>query len=308
MARRLYIEHAKNLSLADHSIVIEKEGLDKPLSFPLEDLDLVFLEDQHTLVSSSLLAEMGTVGVSIVFCGFDYLPKSILAPYNGHYLQSELLQLQLGLLPYKKKKMWEAIIRRKITNQMNVLAVCSGTSPSVNRLKSYLETLTPGDETNMEGAAAREYFATLFGPDFIRFSHSPISVALNYGYAIVASSVIRNVAYFGLCDNLGVWHQSKENANNLSYDLIEPFRQVVDYYVKCHEKDFTIPLAHEMKVGLISLLGEEVKIGGMSYKLSNAIEIEIESYIRYLRDGDISHISLPVYEPSAWDSRSGDEP
>ena len=297
MSRHLYIQSARKLSFENKSIIIEKEGLTKPLVFPLEDLDLVFLEDSQTMITSCLLSELGNAGVSLVVCGRNFLPAAQSLPVNGHYLQSALLKLQLSELPYKKKKFWEYIVKQKISNQISVLQATTDDEEAIGRLKKYLEKVTPGDETNMEGVAAREYFSSLFGKDFIRFSDDPLSSALNYGYSIIASCVIRQVAFSGLEDNLGAWHDAQQNAYNLSYDLIEPFRQVVDYYLYTHESEIVYPITKNIKVGLIGLLNEMLTIEGKKYKLSYAVEVVVNSYIEYLKTGKTDSIKLPIYQP-----------
>ena len=296
-ARHLYIQNASKLSFENNSIVIQRVKDDSGLNFPLEDLDLVFLEDYRTFITSALLAEMGNRGVSLVVCGKDFLPASQSLPVNGHYLQSAIMKLQLDQLPYKKKKYWEFVVRQKIANQIAVLQATNDDDDAITKLKGYREQVKPGDETNMEGIAARVYFASLFGKDFIRFSQSPLSSALNYGYSILASCVIRQVSVSGLVDNIGVWHNAAANANNLSYDLIEPFRQMVDYYVYCHQNEVTLPLNKNFKLGLISLLNEQMQISGLKCKASYAVELMVESYVNYLKTGKTESIKLPTYQP-----------
>lgn len=297
MGRRIYIEKAKKLSFSDNSIIIAKDD-DKVLVFPLEDLDLVFLEDPNTLISSCLLTEMAKKGVSLVCCGRNYLPQCQVLPLNCHYEKAGHLKAQIELLPYKKKKLRETIVKTKIKNQINVISATIDDDECLVRLKNYLDNVKPGDEKNMEGVAAREYFSKLFGEDFIRFSDSPLSIALNYGYSIIASAVIRQVAFSGLEDNLGIWHDAIQNSNNLSYDLIEPFRQVVDFFVYSHQDEINLPLSHEIKIGFINLLKQVVFINGKYCKLNYAIELAVNSFVEYLDSGDIKSIQLPLYSPS----------
>lgn len=291
--RQLYLRQAKKLSLSNDQIVLTKTT-DEQLTFPLEDFDLIFLEDPNTILTTNLLSKMTELGCSLVVCGSDYLPKAQVLPLNTYYLQSEVLDLQMNLLPSKKKKLWETIVRQKIKNQLTVLEKVSSNQKVISQIKSFIQNIKPGDESNMEGIAARVYFQGLFGIDFTRFSDSLISVALNYGYSIIASQVIRTVACNGLLDNLGVWHASKQNNYNLSYDLIEPYRQIVDMYVYTNVKDLISPLSHELKVGLIGLLNEKVVIDDCSYKISVAIEMTVKSYIQYMKSGDIKDIKLPT--------------
>lgn len=63
------------------------------------------------------------------------------------------------------------------------------------------------------------YFRSLFGSDFIRFYDDNVNAALNYGYTIIASAIIRNLAVYGLNTYLGIHHSSKINNFNLAYDF-----------------------------------------------------------------------------------------
>lgn len=295
--RQLYLKSAKKLSFANEQLVVSKDNAE-PLTFPLEDFDLIFVEDPNAVVTINLLSKMAEIGCSMIVCGRDYLPKAQVLPFNNYYLQSQIVNLQLGLLPSKKKKLWEMIVRQKIKNQLTVLETVSVDQKAIAQVKSFLQSIKPGDESNMEAVAARVYFQTLFGNDFVRFSDTLVSTSLNYGYSIIASQVIRNIAFNGLLDNLGIWHASNSNNYNLSYDLIEPFRQVVDMFVYKNVKNLSSPLSHEIKIGLINLLNEKVVIDGNSYKISYAIGITVNSFIQYMKSGDIKDIKLPIFEIS----------
>lgn len=293
--RQLYITKAEKLSLANNNLVIRKDKESQEIAFPLEDLDLVFLEDPNAVVSTRLLSELKKVGVSIIFCGPDYLPSSMVVPINGHYLQSDLLNLQINLLPSKKTKLWDMIIRQKIANQMAVLENTVNDGASYLRLKEYREGVKFGDEKNMEGQAAREYFRALFGEDFIRFGGGPVSSALNYGYSILTGAVIRSVAFNGLNDNLGIWHSNAKNANNLSCDFVEPFRQIVDYFVYTHLGGLDNPLSLQIRGGMVNLLNSQILVAGKKYQVSYAISQFVSQFATYLRTGDISMVSFPEW-------------
>ncbi len=292
--RQVYIKTAKKLSLKNNSLLIYK-GEDKDeLSLPLEDIDLIFVEDPNVVITAHLLSKAARNGVSLIICGDDYLPSAQSIPINGHYLQSEILNLQLSLLPSKKNKFWETIIKAKILNQMSVINACNCDMLTYSRMKEYLSQVKFGDEKNMEGLAAKEYFKALFGANFVRFSDSPISAALNYGYSILTSAVIRSVAVAGLNDNLGIWHHSSQNANNLSCDLVEAFRPIVDYYVFQNMERLITPLPMEIRKGLLNLLNSYILIQDKKYQVFYAITLLINEYVEYLKHGNIDNVYMPM--------------
>lgn len=293
--RQLYIKEAKKLSVSDNCLRIDKGQDQQLISFPLEDLDLIFVEDPNVVITARLLSEISDFGISIIFCGKNYLPASITTPINSHYLQSNLLERQIGLLPSKKNKFWETIIKAKISNQMAVLEATTNQSEIYLHLKDYVQQVKFGDEKNMEGIAAREYFRGVFGEDFIRFSNSPISSALNYGYSVITGAVIRSVAFAGLNDNLGIWHHGAQNANNLSCDLVEPFRPIVDYFVYSHLNSLAIPLPMEIRKGMVNLLNYYVMIDDKKYQVSYAINLLVDAFVDYLKNGDIGRVRMPSF-------------
>lgn len=291
--RQIYIKSAKKLSLKNNSLLIYKGDDKSEVSLPLEDIDLIFVEDPNVVITAHLLSKAAKNGVSLIVCGEDYLPSAQSLPINGYYLQSEILKLQLAFLPSKKNKFWETIIKAKISNQMSVINACTCDMLTYSRMKDYLTQVKFGDEKNMEGLAAKEYFKSLFGPNFVRFNETPISAALNYGYSILTSAVIRSVAVAGLNDNLGIWHHSAHNANNLSCDLVEVFRPAVDYYVYQNMERLITPLPMEIRKDLINILNSYVNMQNKKYQLFYAITLLINEYVDYLRNGNIDSIFMP---------------
>ena len=87
------------------------------------------------------------------------------------------------------------------------------------------------DQTNREGHAAKVYFNRLFGKNFSREYECDINSALDYGYAILLSVFNREVVINGYITQLGIKHINEYNQFNLSCDIMEPFRVIVDWYV-----------------------------------------------------------------------------
>ena len=141
------------------------------------------------------------------------------------------------------------------------------------------------------------YFRSLFGSDFIRFYDDNVNAALNYGYTIIASAIIRNLAVYGLNTYLGIHHISKINNFNLAYDFLEPYRSVVDKFVYDNKDDIVLPLSFEFRKKLINLLNEEVLHLNKKYTIEYSIGLLIKSYIKSFSTGEIK-LDLPsiIYE------------
>jgi CRISPR-associated protein Cas1 len=290
--RQIYIKQAKKLSLKLHNIEITKiDGT--ILELPVSDISSVFVEDPNAIVTAHLLTFLSENNVSITFCNGDYFPSAQVLPLNTYYSQVAIYKLQTEQLPSKKDKLWQMIVSSKITNQRRVIELTTNNLDTIRLLDEHIQNIKSGDKTGQEGPSARLYFSELFGQDFIRFGDSPISKALNYGYSILHGSIARQLVCNGLNTNLGVWHDSEQNAYNLASDFIEPFRPLVDYYVFWHLDQIANPLSSKTRMDLINLLNEEVVLDGKTYKVEYAISLFILSYIEYLKSGDINVMHFP---------------
>ena len=58
-----------------------------------------------------------------------------------------------------------------------------------------------------------------------------INALLNYGYSVLASQITKYINGFGLDSYYGFYHKRHSGFQALTYDLIEPFRWLVDYTV-----------------------------------------------------------------------------
>ena len=131
------------------------------------------------------------------------------------------------------------------------------------------------------------YFNALFGKDFSRGQENPINAALNYGYSILLSTFNKEVTANGYLTQLGLFHDNMFNPYNLSCDLMEPFRIMVDRAVIDMEvEEFT----KDEKYCLLSMLNEPVTVDGNVQTLLNAIKIYTKSVFNAINDSEISLI------------------
>ena len=105
---------------------------------------------------------------------------------------------------------------------------------------------------------------------------------MNYGYAIIRGFVARSIVAHGLLPLLGINHCNKLNQFNLADDLIEPFRPVVDLFVKIY-LDGQTELTPSIKGQLVNVINLDVEVDGQLQTVSNAIDMLVESYIKSLK-------------------------
>lgn len=289
--RQVIVKKSDKMHFKDNQLVIEKENASSKI--PLEDISYVLIEDSTTVLTTRLLAEFGKNAIALIICDETFEPTSIMYPYNYHFKQLEVFSRQLEITEDVKNEFWNQIVKRKIENSVRVLEMTSKEEFPIFKLNEYINEVVDGDIKNREGLAAKIYFRSIFGSDFIRFYDDKINAALNYGYTIIASAIIRNLAVFGLNTYLGIHHDSKINNFNLAYDFFEPYRSIVDKYVFDNQDEIVFPLSFEFRKKLINLLNKEVLHNNKKYTVEYSISLLIKSYIKSFSTGEII-LDLPM--------------
>lgn len=293
--RQVIIKKSEKLHFKDNQLIIDKD--ESSIKVPLEDISYILIEDSSTILTTRLLAELGKNAISLIVCDEKFEPTSIMYPYNYHFKQLDVFSHQLEIDDSIKNEFWNQIVKRKIENSIRVLEMTSKEEFPISKLTEYINEITDSDSKNREGLAAKMYFRSLFGSDFIRFYDDNVNAALNYGYTIIASAIIRNLAVYGLNTYLGIHHSSKINNFNLAYDFLEPYRSVVDKFVYDNQDDIVLPLSFEFRKKLINLLNKEVLHQNKKYTIEYSIGLLIKSYIKSFFSGEIK-LDLPsiIYE------------
>ena len=157
-------------------------------------------------------------------------------------------------------------------------------------LVGYIDELQNGDTTNREGHAAKVYFNALFGMTFNRGDEENVlNAALNYGYALLLSAFNREVVANGYLTQLGLGHDNQFNHFNLSCDLMEPFRVLVDDLVKRKKYGH---LTSEEKHEIVNLLNDTVRIRETEQTVLNAIKIYTKSVFDALTEENVELIKF----------------
>ena len=209
-------------------MTVAKEGEEEG-RIPLDDIGVLLCNARGLTYSHSLLTALAERGAAVVLCGPKYLPVAWLWPLEGHHVQALRMRQQLEASQPLRKRLWQAVVCAKISQQRHALALfqipSEGFAGLARRVKS-------GDPGNVEAQAARRYWPLLFGPEFRRhrFGAMP-NPFLNYGYTVLRAAVARAVVAAGLHPSLGIHHHNRANAMCLVDDLMEPFRPLVDCVV-----------------------------------------------------------------------------
>lgn len=288
--RVLYIEKSNHLQLYLDNLKVETEKGE--LLFPISDIQILVIDNYKSSLTVPLINKLVDKNVCIIVCGIDHLPKSYILPMNGNYSQSGNINSQINWSIEIKQILHQYIVKAKILNQVKILKENNKNFDVILKITEFYKEVKIGDVTNREGLAAKMYFRELFGNDFIRFNDDVINAGLNYGYAIFRSLISSIIVAKGFLPNLGLFHIGKTNMFNLSDDIIEVFRPVVDNYVFNNLKD-EILFKAQHRDELIQLTNKKVEIDGKFQTIANAINLYIESILKVIDTNDISYFFFP---------------
>lgn len=254
----------------------------------LDEIALVMIENPAVSMTGCLLSALTERKIKVIFCDNKHSPQAELVPYYGCHDTSRKIAAQIGWSELSKGSVWGAIIAEKIRKQAQCLRRHDHRTEA-ELLESYILQLEFQDASNREGHAAKVYFNALFGKNFTRDADTPLNAALNYGYAILLSAFNREIAANGYLTQLGLHHSSVFNRFNLSSDLMEPFRILVDQAVYTAMPS---ELNKETKRMLYNLLNQSVCIAESTQTVLNAISIYSRSVFEALNDGNPSAIKF----------------
>ena len=288
--RHLFLASPSALSVKNAQLVVSMG--EQLVSFPLEDLDAVMIEQPRTQLTVPVLTALARHNIAVFFCDEKHMPCCQLLPFEQHSRQLAVLRAQMAQTEPRKKRLWQQIVQQKIRNQAACLRL-QGVESGANHLDALAASVRSGDTGNVEAVAAAYYFPALFGYGFFRGNAEDVrNAALNYGYAIVRGMIARTVTAYGFQPCLGLHHRSELNAYNLADDLIEPFRPAVDAYVAAmHFAEET--LAQKDRQTLFGLSEAEMIAGGKRCSLSYAAELLVQSLLRCLQREN-AELQLPV--------------
>ena len=241
----------------------------------LDEVAVLMLENPAVSLTGCLMEALMQKKIKVIFCDARRSPIAEVVPYHGSHNSSHRLKKQIEWTDETKGQVWQSIIREKIAKQAGFLKELRH-EREYAMLTQYGCEVEPHDVTNREGHAAKVYFNALFGMDFSRGLDSPVNSALDYGYSLLLSAFNREVALNGCLTQLGVFHDNMFNHFNLSCDLMEPFRILIDrMVVEMAPEQF----AKDEKHALWRVFSQTVQYGGSRQLVSAAIRLYTRNVI-----------------------------
>lgn len=287
--RVIVVTGVAKLDLKLGFLVVRKESTTK---IHISEIHTLMIDSTAVSLTTALLNELIQRKVNVIFCDEAHNPVSTLLPTRGSHDSSMKIKLQMEWPMLIKQQVWTEIVAEKIRKQREFL-LDAHQHQEADLLAQYLQQMQFGDETNREGHAAKVYFNALFGMEFTRSEESVTNAALNYGYSLLLSVFNREVVANGYLTQVGLFHENRFNPFNLSCDLMEPFRPLVDRLVYSYG---FMSFEHQEKMEMVSLLNEEVHIAGRTQRLTNAVKIYCKSVFDALNEQDISKLQFYANE------------
>lgn len=254
----------------------------------LDEIAVLMIENPAVSLTGILMEELIVRKVKVIFCDTKRNPIAELIPHHGSHDSSAKIRVQITWEQTTKDNIWRDIVSEKIRKQADFLQEI-GYEEQAMMLSEYTGQIELADATNREGHAAKVYFNALFGMDFTRSADTPINAALNYGYSMILSAFNREVCANGYLTQLGIFHNNMFNHFNLSCDLMEPFRVLVDRMVYRMQP---IEFGKEEKHEMWKLLDQKVEIDGQDQFVMNAIKIYTKSVLDAINEGDSSEMKF----------------
>ncbi len=217
-----------SLTCRNGQLICRTEEGEKKL--PLEDVASIIITSFSASIHSQLFLEAAKQGVALIICE-TFRPVSLVLPANRS-TDTLLTRALLKLSQQHIAQLWRTTIDAKCLNQ---LTLAEHLSPEDNGLAALREA-AHSRKAHKEAICAK-LFWQVYGrsqgePGFIRErSQEGLNSLLNYGYAVLLSTVLQKLFGVGLDPTFGISHATRERSAPLAYDLMEPFRPCVDWRV-----------------------------------------------------------------------------
>jgi len=261
---------------------------------PLDEIGSVLIGTK-TKFSGSMIQLCASHEITILTCDWRGLPIACTFPWSENTKIAARFRAQIDSSVPKQKNAWMQVVRSKILGQARNLEFMQ--SPNSHKLFEMAERVRSGDPDNLEARAARTYWSSLYGNSpFSRDSDGldGINSTLNYGYAILRSTVVKSICVAGLHPTLGIFHRHRSNPFCLADDLMEPFRPAVDF-VSATKLSNVKMLDRDSKALLVDVLSRPME--GIGETVQTAMQ-NLASRLAIYFEGNTLKLDVPIWIPN----------
>ena len=250
---------------------------------PIEDVAAIIITSFSANIHSQLFLDAAKHGVALIICE-SFKPVSLVLPANRS-TDTILSRALIKLTPEATQTLWRRTVDAKCQNQF---ALAEHLLPSDNRLEHFRATAF-GKKPHKEAMCARLFWQIIGqavnDPEFIRDRKAGgLNSLLNYGYAVLLSTVLQKLFALGLDPTFGVSHATRERSSPLAYDLMEPFRPCVDWriiqWLRQRPQTAVLEVTKEYRAWVTGFPLERVDYLNLSLDIRGCIEGVVRSFRR----------------------------
>jgi CRISPR-associated protein Cas1 len=295
--------------------------------------------DGHTgMISFEALRWLLKNGITLLTLNWNGRLLSATLPPEPISPRLRVKQYEAYLDEPRRKGIAKAIIDKKIEKSLDLLLQLSTFYPMLNKediVKSFdyaKQTLNRRELLTYEGRAALLYWAELrkifhsLYPEFNFVERrnstysswnsnasNEINAMENYGYSLLESLVRKAINSIGLDPSIAFLHELKDGRESLVYDLMEPFRVLIDLSVvqlledkKLRKSDFIVTENYNIRLreSAAKALIEKVKVNfnmkvkykGKNWSYENVLLDNVRALANYI-EGKTSTFTLNIPDP-----------
>lgn len=199
-------------------------------TLPLEDIASIIITSFSASIHSELFLQAAKHGVALIICE-AFKPVSLVLPANRS-TDTILSRSMITLTPRAKAQLWQKTIDAKCQNQFALAEHIAPDDKAISALRDSAFSRKPHKESICAKAFWQIFGRSLDHEEFVRDrARGGLNNLLNYGYAVLLSTVLQKLFGVGLDPTFGISHAPRERSTPLAYDLMEPFRPCVDWRV-----------------------------------------------------------------------------
>lgn len=270
---------------------------------PLEDVASIIITSFSASIHSELFLQAARHGVSLIICE-AFKPVSLVLPAN-RATDTLLSRAMLTLTPRARTHLWQKTIDAKCQNQY---ALAQFVSPEDKGLEN-LRMTAFGKKPHKESVCAK-LFWQIFGRslgdgEFVRDrARGGLNDLLNYGYAVLLSTVLQKLFGVGLDPTFGISHVTRERSTPLAYDLMEPFRPCVEWrviqWVKQHPELKEWEVTKEFRRWVTGFPLERMEYLDLSLDIQGVIEGVVRGFRRAVVENQPRHYKPWTPKNTKW--------
>ncbi len=270
---------------------------------PLDDVGAVIVCSFSAKIEMRLLTEAAKRGIGVILCE-AFKPVCISLPAIRS-TDTLLTRCWEHANPKFLKALWQKTLDAKCHNQGVLASVWEPDSPAVADIESQKFLRYRARESTVSRLFWSVFRKHLNAEDFLRSRGKDlVNSFLDYGYSVLLARILQLCYAYGLDPTFGIGHATAERSTPLAYDLMEPFRPLVDARVMSWLKNRPDTLPPELnkafKQHLLPFLQERILYAGTCQQAQTVMENSIRSFRKSLLENEIESYDPWMAIDSKW--------